>query len=124
REKRREIQERLLVMQFDPGKISGVFNKTTRRAIAGWQKGHELPATGWLAPLQYAALLAESEAPLRRFPASPNTSIKLSSCTSILRASTPVPPSRCGAGGGAPRHGRAGSGRRACRAGRAAVGGA
>jgi uncharacterized caspase-like protein/peptidoglycan hydrolase-like protein with peptidoglycan-binding domain len=65
--KRREVQQRLLALAFEPGKISGVFNEKTRRAIANWQKGHQLSATGWLAPLQYSALLTESETPLRRF---------------------------------------------------------
>lgn len=64
---RKEVQQRLQALAFEPGNISGVFNEKTRSAIADWQKGHALPATGWLAPLQYAALLAESEAPLRRF---------------------------------------------------------
>jgi hypothetical protein len=65
--KRREVQQRLLALAFEPGKISGVFNEKTRSAIANWQKGHQLSATGWLAPLQYSVLLAESETPLRRF---------------------------------------------------------
>ena len=66
-DKRKEVQQRLQALAFEPGKISGVFNAKTRSAIADWQNGHELPATGWLAPLQYTALLAESETPLRRF---------------------------------------------------------
>ena len=59
---RQELEARLQALGFDPGDADGNFNAKTRAAIADWQKGHETPATTWLGPLQYAALLRESEA--------------------------------------------------------------
>ena len=66
---RRELEARLQALGFDPGDADGNFNAKTRAAIADWQKGHETPATTWLGPLQYAALLRESEAPLQKMRA-------------------------------------------------------
>jgi uncharacterized caspase-like protein len=65
--KRKEVQQRLAALDYEPGKISGDFDEKTRSAIMDWQKRHEIRPTGWLAPLQYAALRAESELALRRF---------------------------------------------------------
>lgn len=65
-EKRKDVQQRLRALDHDPGKTSGDFTQKTRDAILAWQNSHALQATGWLGPLQYAALLAESEAPMRR----------------------------------------------------------
>jgi len=67
REKRKDVQQRLLALDYDPGKMSGDFNPKTRDAIVAWQNGHQLHSTGWLGPLQYTALLAESDLPLRRY---------------------------------------------------------
>jgi uncharacterized caspase-like protein len=64
---RKEVQQRLLALEYEPGKASGTFSPTTRSAIIAWQNGHSLHPTGWLGPLQYAALLAESDAPLGRY---------------------------------------------------------
>ena len=66
---RQEIQARLRALGFDPGDSSGTFTTKTRAAIAAWQKGHEAPATTWLGPAQYSALLKESEAPLQKMRA-------------------------------------------------------
>jgi hypothetical protein len=68
-QKRKDIQVRLKALDFEPGKISGAFSDKTRGAIADWQKSHDLQQTGWLGPLQYAALMQESDAPLRHMMA-------------------------------------------------------
>ena len=63
---RKEIQQRLVVMEFYSGPTSGVFGDKTRAAIADWQKGHQATPTGLLGPLQLAALKAESEGSYQR----------------------------------------------------------
>jgi uncharacterized caspase-like protein len=66
---RQELQARLQALGFDPGDQSGIFTPKTRAAIAAWQKGHEAAPTTWLGPIQYAALVQESEAPLQKMRA-------------------------------------------------------
>jgi len=66
-ERRKDLQQRLLALDYPVGKISGGFDAKSRKAIMDWQKRHELQPTGRLGPLQYAALLAESDLPLRRY---------------------------------------------------------
>lgn len=58
---RREVQMRLLALDFDPRESNGNFGEKTRAAIAEWQKRHEIAATSWLGPVQMAALKQESE---------------------------------------------------------------
>lgn len=45
---RREIQQRLSLLGFDPRGVDGVFGKGTRQAIEVWQRSQTLPATGYL----------------------------------------------------------------------------
>ena len=66
---RRELEARLRALGFDPGDTSGAFSAKTRAAIADWQRRHEARATSWLGPVQYAAILRESEAPLQKLRA-------------------------------------------------------
>jgi uncharacterized caspase-like protein len=66
---RQELETRLQALGLDPGDNTGAFNAKTRVAIAGWQKRHEAQPTSWLGPVQYAALLQESEAPLQKLRA-------------------------------------------------------
>ena len=66
---RQDIETRLQALGFDPGDTSGQFNAKTRAAIAAWQKHRGAPATTWLGPLQFAALVQESESPLQRLRA-------------------------------------------------------
>jgi uncharacterized caspase-like protein len=63
---RRELQQRLTILEFYNGPASGVFGDKTRAAIADWQKGHDSSPTGLLGPVQLAALKAESEDSYRR----------------------------------------------------------
>jgi uncharacterized caspase-like protein len=64
---RKQIQQRLKVMEFDPGEANGKFTERTRAAIVDWQKRHDIQTTGWLGPLQRDAILEESEAAWTRF---------------------------------------------------------
>ncbi len=65
--RRKDVQQRLAALDYEPGKASGTFDEKTRKAIKAWQDRREIEATGWLGPLQYAALLAESDLPLQRY---------------------------------------------------------
>jgi peptidoglycan hydrolase-like protein with peptidoglycan-binding domain len=47
RGKRRELQRRLKLAEHDPRMVDGIFGPATRAAIAGWQSGAGLPATGY-----------------------------------------------------------------------------
>ena len=58
----KELQQRLAALALDAGPANGAFGDQTRSAIAQWQKRHGVVSTGWLGPLQLAALRAESEA--------------------------------------------------------------
>jgi Caspase domain/Putative peptidoglycan binding domain len=64
---RKEIQQRLIVLEFNAGPANGTFGEKTRAAIADWQKDHQATQTGLLGPVQLAALKAESEGSYRRF---------------------------------------------------------
>lgn len=64
---RREIQQRLKVMDFTPGDTSGNLGPKSRQAIGDWQKRHEIQPTTWLTALQRTALLEESETAWKRF---------------------------------------------------------
>ncbi len=64
---RKVIQQRLKVLDFNPGDANGNFTPKTRAAIADWQKRHEAQPTTWLGPAQRAALLEESETAWQRF---------------------------------------------------------
>jgi uncharacterized caspase-like protein len=64
---RKEVQQRLLALNFTPDPTTGVFGDKTRAAIAEWQKRHDVTPTSWLGPIQLAALKAESEEAYRRY---------------------------------------------------------
>lgn len=63
---RREVQLRLHLLDLYSGPYTGTFANRTRAAIAAWQTRHDVQATSWLGPLQYAALREESEAQYQR----------------------------------------------------------
>src|SRR5690606_6416933 len=54
RSRRAEIQRRLRSAGFDPGPADGVFGQRTRAAIATWQQGRGIDATGFLDSEQVA----------------------------------------------------------------------
>ena len=60
---RKELQQRLTTIGFDAGSPNGEFGDRTRLAIADWQRKNKVAPTGWLGPLQLAAIKAASEAP-------------------------------------------------------------
>jgi uncharacterized caspase-like protein len=64
---RKELQQRLTLIEFDAGPANGNFGDRTRAALADWQKKHAMTPTSWLGPLQVAALKAESETTYQRF---------------------------------------------------------
>ena len=57
---RKDIEARLMAMGFDPGDFTGVFSFKTRASISEWQKRRSAPVTGYLGPLQYAAMVRET----------------------------------------------------------------
>lgn len=58
---RRELQKRLTLAGFKPGKASANFGPSQRAAIKEWQTTRAITATGFLAPLQVKALRAQTE---------------------------------------------------------------
>ena len=66
-----ELQQRLQALGLYSGPIDGNLGPTLRAAIGTWQKQHELATTGWLGPLQLAALKAESDAAAQPPPGAP-----------------------------------------------------
>jgi uncharacterized caspase-like protein len=92
---RKEIQQRLVVMEFSPGPANGVFSEKTRAAIADWQKGHEAAQTGLLGPVQLAALKSESEGSYRRYlSAQPMVPVQPSPPTRVLQTAHKPPVQR------------------------------
>ncbi len=63
---RRELQRRLSLAGFKPGKTSPNFGPSQRNAIKQWQTTRALPATGFLAPMQLRALRAQTEPAYQR----------------------------------------------------------
>jgi peptidoglycan hydrolase-like protein with peptidoglycan-binding domain len=54
------VESRLESLGLRPGRVDGVFDSTTRRAIARYQEARELPATGYLSQATIVRLLADS----------------------------------------------------------------
>ena len=63
---RRELQRRLNLAGFKPGKASPTFGPSQRKAIKDWQETRAIAATGYLAPLQLKALRAQTEPAYQR----------------------------------------------------------
>jgi hypothetical protein len=63
---RKELQQRLAALNLNPGPADGDFGEKARLAVKEWQNRHALTPSGFLGPLEYAALKSESEAPYRR----------------------------------------------------------
>ena len=63
---RRELQRRLNLAGFKPGKTSPNFGPSQRAAIKQWQTTRALTATGFLAPMQLKALRAQTEPAYQR----------------------------------------------------------
>ncbi|HEV7256349.1 MAG TPA: caspase family protein [Bosea sp. (in: a-proteobacteria)] len=63
---RRELQRRLTLAGFKPGKASATFGPSQRTAIKEWQTTRSITATGFMAPLQLQALRAQTEPAYQR----------------------------------------------------------
>lgn len=63
---RRELQRRLTLSGFKPGKASANFGPSQRKAIKEWQATRGVADTGFLAPIQLRALRAQSEPAYQR----------------------------------------------------------
>ena len=63
---RRELQRRLTLSGFKPGKASANFGPSQRAAIKEWQTTRGTASTGFLAPMQVKALRAQSEPAYQR----------------------------------------------------------
>ncbi len=63
---RRELQTRLRVAGFQPGKLAADFGPSQRKAIQSWQKSRSIPETGFLTALQATALRQQSEPAYQR----------------------------------------------------------
>ncbi|KPF69220.1 hypothetical protein IP69_10905 [Bosea sp. AAP35] len=63
---RRELQRRLSLSGFKPGKASATFGPSQRSAIKEWQSTRGLEATGFLAAMQLKALRAQTEPAYQR----------------------------------------------------------
>jgi len=63
---RRELQTRLRLAGFQPGKAAAAFGPSQRKAITEWQKTRGIPETGFLTAMQATALRAQSEPAYQR----------------------------------------------------------
>ncbi|PZN97464.1 MAG: caspase [Hyphomicrobiales bacterium] len=63
---RRELQRRLSLSGFKPGKASANFGPSQRSAIKEWQTTRAIAPTGFLAPMQLKALRAQTEPAYQR----------------------------------------------------------
>lgn len=63
---RRELQTRLGLSGFKPGKLSANFGASQREAIKAWQTTRGITATGFLTTMQVSALKAQSEPAYQR----------------------------------------------------------
>lgn len=63
---RRELQRRLSLSGFKPGRASATFGASQRSAIKEWQTTRGISATGFLAAIQLKALRAQSEPAYQR----------------------------------------------------------
>lgn len=61
RDRRREIQRALSLLEFDPRGIDGLFGPGSRRAIAAWQKANRLEPSGFLDADQITRLQAQAD---------------------------------------------------------------
>ena len=61
RDRRREVQRNLSLLEFDPRGIDGLFGPGSRRAIAAWQKANRIEATGYLDADQLTRLQAQAD---------------------------------------------------------------
>jgi peptidoglycan hydrolase-like protein with peptidoglycan-binding domain len=61
RDRRREIQRALSLLDFDPRGIDGLFGPGSRRAIAAWQKANRIEPTGFLDVDQITRLQAQAD---------------------------------------------------------------
>jgi len=67
RGERREIQNRLRLVEHDPGGADGVFGPNTRTAISSWQDARGYPVSGYLNDVQLTALREESQTEYEAF---------------------------------------------------------
>jgi peptidoglycan hydrolase-like protein with peptidoglycan-binding domain len=99
---RQIIQQRLKVMEFDPGNTAGNFNEKTRKAIAEWQKKNDVKETGLLGPVQRTAIMEQSEAAWQRYvaalPMTPTSTRALGPNPGPRQAARPAPPPRVSPG--------------------------
>ena len=65
-QQRRELQRRLSLSGFKPGKPSANFGPSQRAAIKEWQTTRNVASTGFLAPMQVKALRAQTEPAYQR----------------------------------------------------------
>ncbi|RWF76113.1 MAG: hypothetical protein EOS26_13580 [Mesorhizobium sp.] len=69
RQKRVDLQERLIAIGYDLDAADGTFGAQTRRAIGLWQEANGLSQTTFLTPKQYARLKLDSDAALNSYRA-------------------------------------------------------
>lgn len=68
---RKEAQERLKALGFEPGRVSPEFQPETRKAIAEWQSSRSIAETGYLTKVQRTALWEQSEVNFQKMVAAP-----------------------------------------------------
>ncbi|WP_038146642.1 peptidoglycan-binding protein [Thioclava atlantica] len=61
RDQRREVQQNLTILNFDPKGVDGIFGPGSRGAIKRWQEANNFDATGYLTRPEMTALSAQGE---------------------------------------------------------------
>lgn len=60
RDKRREVQQQLALLGYDPNGIDGIFGRGTRTALGNWQKANAFEPSGYLTQAQINELAAQA----------------------------------------------------------------
>ncbi|WP_295534130.1 peptidoglycan-binding protein [uncultured Thioclava sp.] len=61
RDQRREVQQNLTILQFDPKGVDGIFGPGSRSAISRWQQANGFDGTSYLSSEQLTKLSAQGE---------------------------------------------------------------
>lgn len=69
RQKKVDLQERLMAIGYDLDVADGTFGASTRRAIGLWQKENDLPPTTFFTRKQYVRLKLDSDDDVKRYRA-------------------------------------------------------
>ncbi len=99
---RRQFQQRLKLMGYNPGPVDGIIGTKTRNALKEWQEARGYAVTGFLDAVQKDALWSESQASYDAWSAARRTA---EPAPTVRRYEEPAPTVRRAPAGNCPRRG-------------------